>query len=268
MNDESLAEFAVDEFLATEELPVSSPSPCPYLPGLSAQSQGFVVDESISGSIYRQLMDRGFRRSGRVFYRPQCEGCSRCIPYRVPTASFTPTRSQRRVWRRNSDIRVESRTPAPSDAKFDLYRRYLDWRHDGTMTGTREEMEHFLYDSPVPSIEFEYYVGSRLVGVSLADLCGGTLSSVYMYFDPLEPRRSLGTYSVLWEIEYCRMNGLTYYYLGYYVPGSASMEYKARFGPGEVLTDSGAWTPPASLPPPTRPRHLESQGAPRISQVG
>ena len=53
-------------------------------------------------------------------------------------------------------------------------------------------------------------------------------------------KRSLGTYAVLWLIERARALGLPYVYLGYWVPESRKMAYKARFKPSEVLM-SGAW---------------------------
>ena len=83
--------------------------------------------------------------------------------------------------------------------------------------------------------------GERLIGVGLADRCPGGLSSVYMYFDPAFAGRSLGTFSVLWEIEYCRRENLPYDYLGYYVAGCQKMAYKARFRPNEMLVGENRW---------------------------
>jgi arginine-tRNA-protein transferase len=154
----------------------------------------------------------------------------------------------RRVQRRNADVRVEVGSPATTDAKFDLFCRYLDAQHDETMSRTYETYCDFLYDSPVETCEFRYLLGERLIGVSLVDRwarglpgSAGGLSSVYMYFDPAYAARSLGTYSVLWEVDYCRREGLTYYYLGYYVAGSGKMAYKSRFRPNEVLVGEDRW---------------------------
>jgi arginine-tRNA-protein transferase len=147
----------------------------------------------------------------------------------------------RRVVRRNADVTVEVGDAVPTREKFDLFRRYLARQHDGTMAGTVETFETFLYDSPLPSVEFRYHVGGRLIGVSVVDGCPGGLSSVYMYFDPDFRLRSLGTFSVLWEIAHCRRAGLAYYHLGYYVAGSRTMAYKARFRPNEILVGDDRW---------------------------
>jgi len=65
-------------------------------------------------------------------------------------------------------------------------------------------------------------------------------SAVYSYFAPGMEKRSLGTFAVLWLIERARALGLPYVYLGYWVPESRKMAYKARFKPSEVLM-SGTW---------------------------
>jgi arginine-tRNA-protein transferase len=147
------------------------------------------------------------------------------------------------VWKRNADLRIEVGAPAASTEKYALFMRYNAAQHDGTMAQDREAFERFLYDSAVPCIEACYFLGDQLVGVSLLDDAGPALSSVYMYFDPDASNRSLGTYSALWEIAHCRALGRAYYYLGYWVPGSATMGYKSRFGPAEILDLAGRWMP-------------------------
>jgi arginine-tRNA-protein transferase len=159
----------------------------------------------------------------------------------VPIGEFTPSRSLRRVWRKNADLHITLSTPEPTDDKFDLFHRYLDAQHDKTMGRTFETFRDFLYDSPTQTIEFSYFLGRRLVGVSLADRCPNGLSSVYMYFEPDCAARSLGTYSVLWEMDYGRREGLSYYYLGYHVAGCGKMSYKSRFHPYQILVGDDRW---------------------------
>ena len=237
------AEAMVEDFLGEGPLSASPETPCPYLPDRLATSEGFIVKGELSGPLHQAFINRGFRRSGKVIYRPRCAGCQLCIPIRVPIATFKPTRSMRRVWRHNSDIRVAAGPGHPTEAAHALYARYLVEQHDGTMSPAYEDFAAFLYGSPAPTEEWHYFAGQRLVGVSYLDRLPDGLSSVYMFFDPDEGQRSLGTYSVLAEIEDCRARGLAYYYLGYYVPGSRTMAYKARFRPAEILDASGEWQP-------------------------
>jgi arginine-tRNA-protein transferase len=233
----------VEDFLRREQLETGEATPCPYLPDRTALTIGFQLVGTMDGCVHRAFIDRGFRRSGLVFYRPTCGACRMCIPIRVPVATFQRTRSMRRVWRKNMDVGAVVDEPRPTDEKRELFARYLAFKHDGTMTGNRETFESFLYNAPVPAIEVSYWIGKRLAGVSLLDILPGAVSSVYMFFDPADAKRGLGTYSVLWEIEYCRTQGIAYYYLGYFVPGSKTMDYKARFRPAEILDSANQWTP-------------------------
>ena len=234
-------EHLVDQFLAEQSLPTGEEHACPYLPDLKARNEGFVIHE-LPGSVYRALLDRGFRRSGQLVYRPACDTCRECRQIRVPVSDFVPSRSQRRVRRKNSDIDVTlSDNPTPTRAKWRLFHNYVTRRHRGQMSSDYDTFVDFLYASPTASTELSFRLQDRLVSVSIVDVCRDGLSSVYVYFDPDLPARSLGTLSALWEIDYCRRTGIPYYYLGFYVVGSKSMAYKARFMPHELLDGSFVW---------------------------
>lgn len=231
----------VDAFLTDHSFTPEAQHACPYLSDKTASNEGFSV-RRLPFEVYLALMDRGFRRSGETVYRPACPACRMCRQIRVPVAGFTPTRSQRRVVRQNRDLAVSiARNPCPSKEKWAIFRAYLDDQHDDTMSGEYEEFNHFLYNSPTETIEISYTLGEQLLGVSIVDLGTAAMSSVYMFFDPRHKRRSLGTFSVLWEIDHCRRSGIPYYYLGYYVAGSKTMAYKARYTPHEILEDDHTW---------------------------
>src|SRR5689334_4790226 len=165
---------------------------CPYRPGRVARNRAFLAGRMVP-ELYHQLMDAGFRRSGTFFYQPICAGCRACQPIRVPVARFAPTKSQRRVWRRNQDLLISVAAAEPTDEKFDLYMRYLRARHRPDREEDRAGFEEFLYRSPVQTLEFTYRTPQthKLVGVGICDICASSLSSVYFYFDPEEGRRGL-----------------------------------------------------------------------------
>lgn len=235
------------------EVGTSAPYSCPYLPGRTAVSRGFRCD-AVPGWAYQALMDAGFRRSGRVFYQMACPGCRACVPLRVPAATFRPSRSQRRVWRRNGDLDVSFGPPRLTREKVDLYRRYLAARHDRQMSGDREELEDFLYRSPTETLEACYREpGGRLVGVGICDRTPTALSTVYFFFEPDADRRSLGTFSSLVEVRAARTLGLPHYYLGYWVAGCPKMGYKSAFRPCELLGTDAVWRPFAATAPDSSP---------------
>ena len=80
----------------------------------------------------------------------------------------------------------------------------------------------------------------ELAAVCLTDVLEDGLSMVYSFYAPERARNSLGTYIILDHIEIARAAGLPFVYLGYWVPGSPKMGYKAKFGALEVYRN-GAW---------------------------
>jgi arginine-tRNA-protein transferase len=214
---------------------------CSYLPQRMARMRAVRV-RSLPGELYRQFMDAGFRRSGAMLYQPICRNCRACIPLRVPVDRFHASKSQRRACRANADLSLSLDSPAPSEEKYRLYRRYVtDW-HRGGDAGSYEDFTWFLYQSPVPSLEFCYRDShGTLLAVGICDRAGEALSSVYFYFDPRAAHRRLGTFGAVTEIEHARATGLRYYYLGYWVPGCNAMAYKSNFRPCERLAPDGVW---------------------------
>ena len=63
---------------------------------------------------------------------------------------------------------------------------------------------------------------------------------VYSFFSPDHERNSLGTYLILDHIRIAQEADLPYVYLGYWVPGSQKMGYKANFSGLEVFAE-GRW---------------------------
>jgi arginine-tRNA-protein transferase len=219
---------------------LGEPHGCSYLPGRQA-TEIYSIVRDLSPADYEHLMNAGFRRSGRTVYRPVCQGCSECVPIRVPTAGFAPSRSQRRVLRRNHDVNTTIQSPQCTDEKAKIFSAYLEYQHDGSMTGDRDSLERFLYDSPTQTLELEFRIDRRLVAVSIVDEGPTSWSSVYAFFDPAELQRSLGVYSALCEIAQCSMRSLPYWYIGYYIRNCRRMNYKADYRPYELLGTDGVW---------------------------
>jgi arginyl-tRNA--protein-N-Asp/Glu arginylyltransferase len=103
-------------------------------------------------------------------------------------------------------------------------------------------------DTPVRTAiaEFRNPRGA-LVAATLIDLLDDGISAVYSFYDPRQPKRSLGIWSVLWLVEECRRRGHPFVYLGYWIAESPKMAYKERFPALERLA-VGGWIPfaPAS----------------------
>ncbi len=185
-------------------------------------------------------MDLRFRRSGDHLYMPMCQDCSACQPIRVRIASFKPRHDQRRCQARNADLRVTFHPRGMDDERHALYRNYQTAVHAKDPGG--DPNLFLVEDGGIPGGELHARDATgRLLAVSVIDLVGDALSSVYCYYAPDERKRALGTFMALAEIEHARQLGLNWLYLGFFVTGCAKMAYKARFGPCELLVD-GTWT--------------------------
>jgi arginine-tRNA-protein transferase len=234
--------------LDQELLTVFPEEPCPYLPARRSRLRGFAADR-LHPLQYQRLMDRSFRRSGALFYQPVCGACRQCVPLRVPVETFAPTRSQRRVARKNQDLTVslldvQEASDAARDELLGLFATYSHQWHGKEDGESLRDMASYLFDSPVNTVIFCYRnADGRLLAGGLCDVCEVSLSSVYFFFDPAEQARSLGTFGALTELAYAQRHAIPYYYLGYWVEGCQAMNYKANFGPHELLGTDGQWRP-------------------------
>ncbi len=217
--------------------------PCPYLPGRTMCLPLRMPLARLTREQFDVQLADGDRRTGPLLYRPTCPACTACEAIRVPTQRFRPTRSQRRVWRRNeADVEVRRVRPTVTPRHLELYNRHsreraLSLRADAS---TERDYRFFLVETCVDTWELQYLVAGRLVAVSILDFGVESVSSVYHYFDPDESWRSLGVYSVLKEIELCASMGADWYYLGLYVEACAHLNYKAAYWPHQRRVD-GRW---------------------------
>jgi arginine-tRNA-protein transferase len=228
---------------------VTAPQPCPYLDGRLERKLFTALQGDAAQKLNDSLSKQGFRRSQNVLYRPSCAECSACFSARIRVADFKPTRSHRRILKRNAHLTREATSPWATEDQFDLFRAYLDQRH---AEGGMADMDIFEFaamieETPIKSRVVEYAApppeGHRkrvLTAVCLTDLLDDGLSMVYSFYDPALEKDSLGTYIILDHVKIAREAGLPYVYLGYWVPGSAKMGYKARFPALEVYR-GGNW---------------------------
>ena len=232
----------------TPQFYLTAPSPCPYLAGKEERKVFTHLVGERAGELNNILTHGGFRRSQSIAYRPACEGCRSCVSVRVLTGEFRPTRSMRRIMKRNVDIASDMRLATPTSEQYAIFRGYLDSRHrDGGMADmTVLDYAMMVEDSHVETriVEYRRVEPGRpnpgeLIAVALTDVLGDGLSMVYSFFEPDEAARSLGTFMVLDHIARAQRLGLAYVYLGYWVRGSGKMDYKSRFLPQERLLPEG-----------------------------
>ncbi|MBF2760756.1 MAG: arginyltransferase [Ectothiorhodospiraceae bacterium AqS1] len=221
---------------------LTSPIDCGYLAQRKAKALVVDPEHPKDTALYSLLSHIGFRRNGASIYRPHCEDCQACILVRIPVAEFRLRRKHRRVRAANRDLTLRILPAAFDERHFALYEKYLGARHPTSEMneGNAADYREFLFSPWCDTSLFEYSIDERLIAVAVIDRLTDALSCVYTFFDPEHGHRSLGSAAILQAIESAQESNLAWVYLGYYIPESASMRYKANWLPQERLIE-GRW---------------------------
>ena len=203
---------------------VTAPQHCPYLEGRQERKLFTALHGDRAQALNDSLSKQGFRRSQNVLYRPSCVECAACMSARIDVSKYEISKSQKRVAKKNKDLIRRTNSPWATEEQYDLFRTAM------------------IEETPIRTRVIEYEQDDDLKAVCLTDVLNDGLSMVYSFFDPNLSDRSMGTYLILDHIKMAQELDLPYVYLGYWVPDSPKMGYKARFSGLEIYRDR-AWTP-------------------------
>lgn len=257
---------------------ISEDEPCGYFEDKKCAQTGFFSDWLTNAipnfplkQCYNQLLKMGVRRYSSLFYLNKCENCNECTPIRIRVSDFKPSKSQRHVWKKNQDLEIRfvkfgdnslckddeynlngdsPLSESYTDQKAVLFREY-DFYHNHKdkmdMAEAKTQLFH-MHSGYNGIVDMEYWLKGQLIAVGMLDITEdengdcAAVSSNYFYYDVSKPslKRSLGVFSVLKEIEFCRQIGAEYYYLGLYLPNCRKMNYKTNYEPYELFLD-GKW---------------------------
>ena len=210
------------------------------------------------------LMVRGWRRFGPDYFRPQCGRCSDCIPTRIPTATFQPSKSQRRARLKCGELELRIGVPSVDAERLALYHAWHASR-EGVRGWGEADLDERAYSiqfamSHPAAREVAYYEPGteKLVGVALCDQTPNAWSAIYFFYHPDWSRASIGTANVVFQVEIARRFSIDHVYLGYRVDDCPSLAYKAAFRPQERLVgwpdfgETPRWVTSEALPAPAR----------------
>lgn len=195
-----------------------------------------------------RLWEAGWRHFGTSFYRYSLSvddsGLRNITPLRLDLREFTASKSQRRVLRKNADVRCEF-----LPATLSMQARMMFQRHKARFKDNiPDDLDTFLSETPAtvpcPCQECRITLDGELIAISYLDTGKEATSAVYGLFEPDHSWRSLGTYTMLREIEHSQALGCRYYYPGYATLEPSPYDYKKQLQGLEVLDwESGLWSP-------------------------
>jgi len=212
---------------------------CSYLPNKMVRMH-YKYIFSPNQTFTTEVIKRGWRRFGKYYFHPICEGCNECKSLRINATHFKATKSQRKSIKRNSNTKIILQAPSLTKEKIELYNKYHSikqdkdgWKH--RPISQKEYFENFVDGAGNFAREVLYYIEDKLVCVDLIDILDDGISSIYCYYDHDFADLSLGVFSLLYQIELAKYMNLKWIYLGYWVDGCHAFSYKTNFSPQELL---------------------------------
>jgi len=187
-----------------------------------------------------ELLDRGWRRFGKMNFVPECKNCNKCISMRIDVKNYKFSRSEKRVLSKNKDTKIYVSPPTMTIKHLELYDKYhlhmkdkKGWNY--TPVDASEYRRSYIEGGGVFAREILYMRDDKLVCVALVDVLPNALSSIYCYYDHDYEELSLGKFSILAQIKIAKELNIPYIYLGYWIKDHYSMGYKENYQPFEVL---------------------------------
>lgn len=164
------------------------------------------------------------------------------------------SKSQARVLRRNTDLRLQIQPARIGPEQRELFHTHKQRFVDGIPESLDDFLGHSPASHPVSILEFAVYDGSRLIAASYLAKGQTAVASLYGIFDPRDAHRSLGTLTMLLEVNFARQHGYEFYYPGYTLENPSPMDYKKRFIGLEAYEWNQGWEPFTrhTLPHPNR----------------
>jgi len=135
--------------------------------------------------------------------------------------------------KRNRRFRAEFRPARPGEPSeeqerlYQTYRRSLEFEpaptlHDLLFGGDGRSL--------FPTWVVELFDAELLVAAGFFDRGDKAAAGIISFYDPAFRKHSLGKYLINLKMEFCRDQGLEYFYPGYLAPGEPRFEYKRGLG--------------------------------------
>lgn len=204
---------------------------------------------SLSPSRLDRYLAAGWFRNSIMLFRSRLlcmEGdLFNVVNIRLPLQDYTLSKSNKRLLRKNKKLFTYS----INRASIDLDKEKLYEAHKPRFKGfIYSDLHQFLYSDTISSVFHTYEIEIRdldgkLVALSYFDRGHQSIASLLGIYDPAYSKNSLGTFTMLLEMEHAMEMGYKYYYPGYIFDKPSVFDYKLRLGNYEYYDWRGKWKP-------------------------
>lgn len=212
---------------------------CSYLDN-KEQTTHYKIINNCSAQTTQELVERGYRRFGKMYFRPICADCQECQSIKIDVENYSFSKSEKRVLKKVNNLEIRMQTPTLSQNHlnlFDKYHRFMEEKKNWNFQNVTGDHYYnsFVTGHAEYGKEVLYFYEEKLIAVDLIDILEDGISSIYFYYDPSYSHLSLGKLSLLLQIQYAKEVKKQWIYLGYYVEDCPSLNYKANYKPYTTL---------------------------------
>ena len=185
-----------------------------------------------------------FRRNYWEWRGQQC----RVVLLRIRLKDFQFSKSQRKSLRKNSDLRVVRRPliiDLPHVEMFHAHTERFRTNRPSSISGFFSPWSHIM---PSAGLMFDVFENDKHIASSFFHVGIKSMAGNYCIFQPDMAHRSLGTYTMLLEIQHAIDLGKEFYYPGFVYDLPSEFDYKLNFNNLEYFDWWGNWYPLDRMP--------------------
>jgi arginine-tRNA-protein transferase len=202
------------------------------------------VIQSLSNQEYDDYLAKAWRNFGINFFRYSINLLNgkivMVVPLRISLEKFIYAKSQKQILQKCSRFEVKIQPIIIDDKKKLLFEKHKLRFFDNIPDTLFTFLSHEPAKIPCTALEINVLDNEKLIATSFVGIGKKSVSSIYAMFDTDYEEYSLGIYTLLLEVEYCRKYNFEYLYLGYAYDVPSFYDYKKRFyGLESYLWDKG-----------------------------
>lgn len=190
--------------------------------------------EILSSAELDAYLARGWFRMGPTIFTTNFlsfkENLYSAVWLRVALEDFNGGKTQAKLFKNNSVFSTTIQRATITDEKEQLFARYKA----SVPFEASASLQHLLFGKSYATVYDTYEVNvafeGRLIAVGYFDLGKESAMGISSIYHPDFKKFSLGKYLIYLKMNYCKQQGMRYFYPGYFVPGYPFFDYKLSIG--------------------------------------